>query len=71
MEHARCKCLHDSAGARTSRHIDCPIHGFTGMDPKVDWALTPVDRQFLRVNRIAADDIEEVRKADEDRFRPR
>ena len=72
MEHARCKCIHDANGERQGRHPECPFHGFTSETPKLAWELSVSDRQFLKVNRISPldmNDIQQVRQADEHRFK--
>jgi hypothetical protein len=71
MDSARCRCPLHVDGSR-GRHLDCPIHGFSGGDPKVPYALTQTDKTFLRTMRIDPYDhaaIQEVRQADEDRFK--
>jgi hypothetical protein len=74
MDCARCKCPHESTGNKCGRNPACPIHGDCGADPAVLYALSYQDRQLLLRLRIAptdsSDDIQQVRQADEDRFKP-
>lgn len=72
MDSARCRCIQDVAGKVVARSAICPIHGDSGKDPITPYRLTEQDRQLLRTNRIAVTDseaIQQVRQADEDRFR--
>lgn len=72
-EVVRCLCPHDHAGTKCGRNLGCPIHGWASADPLVDWRLTVEDRALLKVMRVTAEDssdIQRVRQADEDRFRP-
>jgi hypothetical protein len=71
MDTARCRCAHVD-GVRQGRNLDCPIHGFSGGDPKVPYALTQTDKVMLRTMRIDPYDhgaIQELRQADENRYR--
>jgi hypothetical protein len=73
MDHARCTCPLDSLGARMSRNPVCALHGVTYSEPQIPYVLTLNDKKFLRSIKIApidSQDIEDVRKADEDRFKP-
>ena len=72
MDTARCLCPTNTLGERFGVHSGCPFHGFTPADPVRPYKLSENDRQFLKSMRIQVMDtqsIEEVRKADEDRFR--
>ena len=73
MDIARCLCPKDSTGTKCGRNLDCPFHGVNPADPIRPYALTENDKRFLRTQRIApfdgSDDIQQVRQADEDRFR--
>lgn len=74
MDSARCRCPRDSVGATCGVHPACPIHGPSGPDPVKPYVLIENDRRFLKSMRIAAIDtaaIEDVRKADENRFKER
>jgi hypothetical protein len=69
---ARCRCPIDSAGAKCGRNVLCPIHGDSPKDPVTPWVLNDKDRAQLKAMRIAttdSEDIQQVRQADEDRFR--
>jgi hypothetical protein len=74
MDCARCKCPHESTGNKCGRNPACPIHGDSGTDPVRPYLLSFNDRRFLHGMRIAptdsSDDIQQVRQADEDRFKP-
>jgi hypothetical protein len=51
----------------------CPIHGDSPKDPLKPYAINENDKRMLRQMRIAPfdpDEIEQVRQADEDRFKP-
>jgi hypothetical protein len=66
MDSARCLCVHDTRSPR------CPIHGDSGVDPIKPYRLSEADRQLLHSFRIAVADsaeIQQVRQAEEDRFR--
>ena len=72
MDVVRCKCPTDSAGTKCGRNAACAIHGDHSPVPLRAWILSHSDKDLLRSMRIAvltADEIEELRKADEDRFR--
>lgn len=72
MENARCLCARDADGKIASQHFGCPFHGHTSFFPKVSWFLTFNDKRFLRSMRIDPEDtgdIQDVRQADEDRFK--
>lgn len=69
---ARCKCPHDSTGAKCGRHPACAFHGDSPKDPIKPYALTETDKALLRTMKIQIFDsveIQQVRQADEDRFR--
>lgn len=69
---ARCTCPKDSTGQKCGRNLDCPFHGFNPADPQVAWSLNPHDRAALRRLRIDPEDteaIQQVRQAEEDRWR--
>jgi hypothetical protein len=70
---ARCICPKTSDGTKCGRNLDCPFHGMSSADPLQPYALTENDKRFLRTNKIApfgSDEIEDVRRADENRFKP-
>jgi hypothetical protein len=72
MDSARCRCLQDPAGQRVGCNPACPIHGTSGADPIKPYRLSEADRQLLHSFRIAVADsaeIQQVRQAEEDRFR--
>lgn len=67
MDTARCTC------PQAGRNPTCPFHGDSGKDPIKPWRLSEEDRKKLRDMRIAftdSEEIQQVRKLDEDRFRP-
>ena len=69
---ARCTCPKDSTGTKCGRAPTCAFHGDTPKDPIKPYLLTVADRDVLKGMRIAVTDsaaIQEVRKADEDRWR--
>ncbi len=69
---ARCLCPHGSDGKKCGSHAFCPIHGPADRDPKIPYELSLTDRKMLRLNKIDPEDsdaIQQVRQADEDRFR--
>lgn len=72
---ARCLCPHGSDGKKCGRNLACPFHGNCSKDPKDDfpYVLTYQDKAALRRLRIDPEDgdaIQQIRQADEDRFRP-
>lgn len=69
---ARCICPHDSQQQKCGLNRLCPIHGDSAKDPIRPYALTWTDRKLLKAMRIGLEDsaeIQDVRQADEDRFR--
>jgi hypothetical protein len=69
---ARCLCPKDSTGNKCGRNTDCPFHGDTPKEPQKPYVLTVRDREVLKSMRIAtadSDAIQQVRQADEDRWR--
>lgn len=69
---ARCQCPRDSTGTKCGRNPLCAIHGDSAADPLPPYTLTYEDKKLLRSFRIAVGDSEEIqqiRQADEDRFR--
>ena len=69
---ARCACPKDSSGTKCGRTPTCPIHGDSARDPLKPYVLTISDRELLKSMRIQVTDsaaIQDVRQADEDRFR--
>jgi hypothetical protein len=69
---ARCRCLLDVNGKPNPINPACPIHGYSSPHPQKPYLLTQGDKDALKAIKIAVTDaaaIEEVRKADEDRFR--
>lgn len=76
---ARCRCKLPQGphgtwlGTEPSDPSRCAIHGPSAPDPALPYRLTYNDRQFLRSVKVAPidpDDIQQVRQADEDRFKP-
>lgn len=73
MDAVRCLCPHDSQGTRCGRNRQCAIHGVTGTDPLIPYALSPWDRELLksfRIETVDPADLADVREADEQRFNP-
>ena len=71
---ARCRCPIDSAGTKCGVNPACPIHGYSAPNPLKPYVLSQADRDLLKSMRIAittTDDIEETRKADENRWKER
>lgn len=69
---ARCRCPHDSQNVKCGVSPACPIHGYSAPNPLKPYVLTAGDKELLKSLRIAvlaAGEIEELRQADEDRFR--
>lgn len=72
MDSARCICPPDGDGKRACDLPSCPIHGAVTKWPLVPYRLSENDRKMLRSFRIATTDttdIQDVRQADEDRFK--
>lgn len=70
---ARCLCPHDFKAVRCGLNQCCPIHGWSAPTPRGTYRLSEPDRRMLKSFRIAVDDseaIEDVRKAEEQRFNP-
>ena len=70
---ARCLCPHGSDGKKCGRNLACPFHGNCSKDPLVSYFLSYQDKAALRRLKIDpedADAIQQIRQADEDRFRP-
>jgi hypothetical protein len=66
MDTARCLCT------SIARALRCPFHGDSPKDPLKPYVLTDSDKAILRSMRIAFTDsaeIQQIRQADEDRFR--
>ena len=72
MEHARCLCARDGESKLLQQHYGCPFHGYTSFFPKVPYVLTWNDKRLLHSLRVDPEDsaaIQDVRQADEDRFK--
>jgi hypothetical protein len=76
-----CLCPHDSRNTRMSRNPLCPEHGDTALDPN-RYEFNDIDRLWLkhklRISPLSPEafaqqqaDIQQIRQADEDRFRER
>jgi hypothetical protein len=69
-----CLCPKEANGNRCGRNLLCPEHGDVAMRSG-RYEFTDADKAWLRQVRIGAltreelDDIQQVRQADEDRFR--